>query len=837
MAHTHPLEGDGTQVNLFHYLCKKGQNLDEERLHFRIPDTIVFYNFPMVWYYWSETKKEICKKGGKELERNNILLAMKKKKEESGNRDCDILASFLSHRQDSEEDSITFFNEAELDEFLANREQVQQHGLLQQFVYPRGERNEMIQAVWSPRLCLVNKRVSRFKLNDKKYTRTERAITFEGATHYSEEALCAPSVHHKVKEGCVSFADHFKSVEHSYAISRMVLYFKEDKKDGRLLWLIFSSSFRINEVKYVQKKPPLTLTPQFQGLFNEGAEYEAQRSMHLQKSRPQTAPAKRYRGGYLRNVRVEDMEALAKAALSAGIAQDDEGAKTGLLPLSQMPLPRSLMTSDTEGSGTRTPRSMLRKRRSTKSPEFAPNDTIKSEMLLERIYFNRKTKLIRKEIKKWEKENQMKLEELRELRIRNGKPVDDLGPVPSAVLPTLPERCRSAPPVAAAPPRMSQSRSPSGQLEQTRKHSAVSAASTGASDGNRPPSSPARRASHRPLSAADESSTGEASDEDDAVRSRREKLSAKQQRIKDALELLTVEPRHEKAQRHKRASHVQYHAHTQPSRQEEQVPQVIVDRILRIVGPSVQQSYRRRKYENLELCDELDDSIYSCYSELSLQRKSVGYFVFTLPQSLSDIVESTFPAYLDALRIQRFEIFTKELEERIRKRKIEEAQREEFELSLERARGKPLPAAEHRKSRAGRVTSVAETGPVPVEVGPELSNEAPKSPIPTEFGEVSTLKSGVEPLVKYAIAKQERSTVNEFNRFLQKVRDHMIAVTEEEELRALEYLRQRTSSASWHKLMEGVLARAHVGTPASSAARTQDSRRDSASSSSSSSSG
>eukprot|EP00992_Anisonema_acinus_P009267 TRINITY_DN5470_c0_g1_i2.p1 TRINITY_DN5470_c0_g1~~TRINITY_DN5470_c0_g1_i2.p1 ORF type:complete len:106 (+),score=28.39 TRINITY_DN5470_c0_g1_i2:71-388(+) len=73
MSHTHPLEGDGTQVNLFHYLWKKGQGLEDQKLKFKIPDTIVFYNFPIIWYYWSESQQEIRKKGGKELERSNIL--------------------------------------------------------------------------------------------------------------------------------------------------------------------------------------------------------------------------------------------------------------------------------------------------------------------------------------------------------------------------------------------------------------------------------------------------------------------------------------------------------------------------------------------------------------------------------------------------------------------------------------------------------------------------------------------------------------------------------------------------------------------------------------------
>eukprot|EP00906_Rhabdomonas_costata_P015025 RCo021550 len=268
MAHTHPLEGDGIQVNLFHYLWKKGILRGESQLKFKIPDTIVMFNQPTIWYTWSDTQNEIRKRSGKELERSTILSRFCRRKEE----DCDIVASFVSHRLD-EEDTVEFFDERGLTEFLMRR--TNQQGLLQKFVIPKGDHNEMIQAIWSPRLCMVNKRVNRHFLSDKNRPGNDRCITYEGPTHFTEEALTASAVRKKIEDVCLSVVDHFKIVEHYYQLSRMVLYFKEGRESGsghpgdNSLWLMFSSSLRVDEIKFQRKKAPLLLTPQFKGLYNE----------------------------------------------------------------------------------------------------------------------------------------------------------------------------------------------------------------------------------------------------------------------------------------------------------------------------------------------------------------------------------------------------------------------------------------------------------------------------------------------------------------------------------------------------------------------------------------
>jgi len=270
---------------------------------------------------------------------------------------------------------------------------------------PRGEHNEMIQAIWSPRMCLVNKRVNRHKLNDRHINRTEKAITFEGPTHFTEEKLSAPLATAKVKEVCKSFTEHFKSVEHHYCISRMVLYFKEDRKSTNTLWLLFSSCFRITELKfkgstYQHSKLPVSLTPQFQGLHVDSRESYREKS-----PKASSKSVKRYRVGYLQNILVEDINMIAKAALSSGMVDEDEGAMIGLMPLSQLPLPTSMQNKENAPGTPSSTSGVDLPDAETTEMAGAPNDTIKSEMLLERIFFNKKTKRMRSNLRKWQSEN------------------------------------------------------------------------------------------------------------------------------------------------------------------------------------------------------------------------------------------------------------------------------------------------------------------------------------------------------------------------------------------------------------------------------------------------
>eukprot|EP01006_Ploeotia_vitrea_P032638 TRINITY_DN64817_c0_g1_i1.p1 TRINITY_DN64817_c0_g1~~TRINITY_DN64817_c0_g1_i1.p1 ORF type:complete len:904 (+),score=85.40 TRINITY_DN64817_c0_g1_i1:89-2800(+) len=892
MAHTHPLEGDGIQVNLFHYLWKKGQGLEDKKLKFKIPDTIVFYNFPIVWYYWSETSQEIRKKGGKELERQHIRQAFCKHKESPDV--CDIVASFLSHKQD-EEDKIVFFNEAELAEFLEGKPT--QQGLLQKFILPRGNYNEMVQAIWSPGFTLVNKRVNRHKLNDRHCPRTQKAITYEGATHYTEEAMCAPAVRKRVDEVCVSFVEHFKSVEHHYSISRMVMYFKEDRRNNDKMWLMFSSSFRINEQKFQQKKTPVSLTPQFKGLYNDMDLQNAKKK----SKRPTSAPAKRFRQGYLKNVRMEDMEALAQAALNAGLAEEDDGVELGLRPIATMPLPTSLQQAVMKPQD-------MKNTTTTQNAVTAPNDTIKSEMLLERIYFNKRAKQIKDDIQKWGREADKIVEDL--AVIRKHKEAFRLGLISPEQsrkrvrnLPQLPD---VSPSFGASQFRKKGSKSKKEKADSIndtatadgsptmadRENSIMSADKLQHAGSGAPPISLTGFAIGDEIAARASMSSGISTTGSDVTtqsqrvrkleESRNSKKSKdkdydsgsdidkqdknKQKRLQDALSMLTGETKDSRRAQRTKLREKKVKESEKPVYNSEQN----VEEVMKHVLPSLTAYFKQIKSHRLELADMLDDSIYNCYSELALQHKTASYYCFCLSKELADIVETNFRANLEALRIKRYDDFLHNKELELRRKVAEDVKQPALPHRLAQLRGvkenvralpkSPSPMQMQPPTSAGGFSSFSATssGPGSLEgsrpntsqgVGGIQISEAHLGTL--DFGGVgpktrpdtSQTTCSIPPVllgggmadvqddsvVIFTITKQERSTVNEFNRFLSKVRAFMIDSADLEVQRLAGLYRERQRDMRWVNLLETIknhpLAHQHVrGNFPLSSSRTDESR-------------
>jgi hypothetical protein len=164
--------------------------------------------------------------------------------------------------------SVEFFNEETLKEFVARK--TKREGILQRFIAPKGLRNNVIQAIWSPRLCMVQRRTNRGSIKDK--IQCERdpypvAVTYEGPSHFSEESTCAAHTTDQVKAMCANIAQHFFATEHKY-VTRMVLYFKVDERDQ--LWLLWCGSLRVSD-KEQPSEMPLNLAPKFDSPSLEAA--------------------------------------------------------------------------------------------------------------------------------------------------------------------------------------------------------------------------------------------------------------------------------------------------------------------------------------------------------------------------------------------------------------------------------------------------------------------------------------------------------------------------------------------------------------------------------------
>lgn len=260
----HTLEGDGLVTGFYNFLYKRNTKTMKPCKDVFIPDTIVFdHNFPRGWYTSDLKAKEISKKQGKELDATSIAAGFSKLPSPSILIVASYMCSFEVENDRGETEVCTqveFFNESTLKEFVARK--TKREGILQRFMPPKGHRNSVIQAVWSPRVCIVQRRTNVGSMLDKVQAEKDPypiAVTYEGPSHYSEEGSCAGHTTIEIKNICSNIVSHFYSTEHKY-ITRMVLYFKVDEKDQ--VWLLWCGSLRVSD-RDAPSQMPLNLAPQF----------------------------------------------------------------------------------------------------------------------------------------------------------------------------------------------------------------------------------------------------------------------------------------------------------------------------------------------------------------------------------------------------------------------------------------------------------------------------------------------------------------------------------------------------------------------------------------------
>lgn len=144
---------------------------------------------------------------------------------------------------------IDYLTVSKLKEFLFEDtyEKPMQGGVLQRFVDPYGDHNTVIQAIWSPNLCVFNKRMNHRFLYDLGYDPYERAVTFDGAEVYSHSVpIRGHEISMEMRKYCENVVKRISHVTFErLMISRMVAYFKPDKNNR--LYFLYCSSLRLNE--------------------------------------------------------------------------------------------------------------------------------------------------------------------------------------------------------------------------------------------------------------------------------------------------------------------------------------------------------------------------------------------------------------------------------------------------------------------------------------------------------------------------------------------------------------------------------------------------------------
>jgi hypothetical protein len=244
------IEGDGVSDELFHYLWTKDEVNFSPPIN--VPDTVFMkYGNPTVWYFTSKDGK-IKRKNKQNLTPGHIETSFKKH-----SLGFDVVALFISIPLEMESYSgqfpsstIEYLDADGLKNLLFSRSK-DLHGILQRFIEPKAVKNEIIRAIWSPKICLLEKAENIHCLHDKKLSIYERCVTFEGPQgYYNSSPLRGSVLAGQIQRACDSLVAHVCDVSfNSIQISRMAINFKVDSRDK--VWMLFTTSIRCKETQTI----------------------------------------------------------------------------------------------------------------------------------------------------------------------------------------------------------------------------------------------------------------------------------------------------------------------------------------------------------------------------------------------------------------------------------------------------------------------------------------------------------------------------------------------------------------------------------------------------------
>ena len=242
------LTRDGISEEFFHLMWLKDELNFGPSLN--IPDTIVVkYGQPTCWYFTASNGK-VRKKN-----RQNLMNARIEEVFTKNILGYDVLAMFINIYQEEDPETgvippstVEYLDREGLNQFLYNRPKETSNGILQRFIEPKGTKNELIRAVWSPKVVLVERAENIHHLHDHRYGLYERCVTMEGPEYYyTSNAIRGPVLGGQIQKLCESCVTHISEVTFAQKeVTRMVLNFKVDSRDK--IWLMYTTSIRLNDM-------------------------------------------------------------------------------------------------------------------------------------------------------------------------------------------------------------------------------------------------------------------------------------------------------------------------------------------------------------------------------------------------------------------------------------------------------------------------------------------------------------------------------------------------------------------------------------------------------------
>lgn len=241
------IEGDGFIENIYHLLWMK-DTLYEINPFIMIPQTIIYkYSKPCYWYFTSKIDSTLKKK-------SNLLLNNDKIKEEflkNYDPNIDVVAYYVFQKFETKDCKpkgleINYLSKEKFLKCLESKMPFED-GMLQKFEHPKGDKNFTLILNWTPKMCLLEKKVNLKALNDNRYSVYERVVTIEGEEfHTGTQPIRGTNLPDRLEKIANSIVNHISSVSmEMIKISRMILNFKINKYDNILL--LWCSSLRLEK--------------------------------------------------------------------------------------------------------------------------------------------------------------------------------------------------------------------------------------------------------------------------------------------------------------------------------------------------------------------------------------------------------------------------------------------------------------------------------------------------------------------------------------------------------------------------------------------------------------
>lgn len=246
------VDHDGFVEAFYHMLWAKNFN-GEPCPEVLVPDTIIYkYRIPAYWYFTGSD--------GRLRRKNKANIVNQKifKDFTAGARsEKDVVALHICERPiggDAAKSTdeaparmetvVRYFDKATLKDFLFVQEKLDD-GCLQKFVRPKGLFNSMIQAAWSPQMCLIERRVNQTPLLSGRVPIDERTATYEGSEHLSRiTPVRGTLLADRVQHVCTEMVTHIAATSHHHQrITRSLLNFKTDVEDN--VWFLWCGSVRV----------------------------------------------------------------------------------------------------------------------------------------------------------------------------------------------------------------------------------------------------------------------------------------------------------------------------------------------------------------------------------------------------------------------------------------------------------------------------------------------------------------------------------------------------------------------------------------------------------------